>query len=245
MSEMKMQDLENMSPEELEKLQSMIQVAQTKQKLGHKYLLYQALEQVAETCKMPDQYKGMILSLREKEPVDIIPEILKNESILRFPTLMTLAGFLPCSEINVRCGLVELFDSYVYHSDFGLIISNIVPFDADKALRNCRVHDPLVSQFYLEEFYRKLLSIMNNPISEGDSRTWIRKCADDITFILHVIAGTNIKSRFIASLQFMLPSPEVGNLNDPEYHRKLVDTLSSNGSDLLYAKRIATCFKIK
>lgn len=245
MAEVKMQDLENMSPEDLEKLQSMIQVAQSKQKLGHKYLIHKAIDQVVETCRMPDRYKGMLLSLKEKEPSDIVPCLMSNDTILRFPTLMSLACFLPCSEINIRCGLVELFDSYVYHSDFGLIVSNLAPFDVDRTLKNCRIHDPLVAQSCLEEFYRKLLSILNNPISEGESRNWIKKCLDDITFITHVVAGVNLQNRFTASIQFMISNNEVCDLNDDQSHRKFVDMLSENGSDLIYAKRIAPCFKIK
>lgn len=244
MSVVEVRNLDSMSQEELDQLQAKLKDAQLKKQLGRKYAAHKAVEQIIGYCVLPERYKNRLARLTTLEPEEIIPSIIEDDTIVRFPILMVLACFLPCSEIQIRCGLIELFDSYVYHSDFGLVVSNLVPFDVDRALMCCRTHDPLSTQMFMEDFHRRLVSIYDNPISEGESRVWIHKCMDDVTFITHVVAGSNIQNRFQAALQFMLPNNEFCDLDDDKAHRQFVDMLSENGSDLLYAKRIASTFKL-
>lgn len=237
-------NLDSLTSEELDQLQEKLKDARLKKELGRKYATYKAIEQVKALCDIPERYQKRLNQLLSLEPADIIPSLMNDDTIIRFPVLMTLACFLPCSEIQIRCSLVELFDSYVYHSDFGLVVSNLVPFDVDRVLASCRVHDPEASRFSMDEFYLRLLRLLNNPISEGDSKIWIKKCMDDVHFITHVITGENIKNRFFASLQFMLPNNEFCDFTDDASHRRFVDALAENGSDMLYSKRIASCFKL-
>ena len=144
----------------------------------------------------------------------------------------------------MKCLAVELFDSYVYHSDYGLIVSNIAPFDVDRVLRNCRSHDPSLSRSSLEEFYRKLIGVLNSPSSEGALRPWIKKCLDDITLMVQVVTCTNLPLRFIAALKFMSRDNEICDLNDPKAHARFVDKFLETGADLIYARRISEAFKL-
>ena len=241
---MDMNELENMSPEELLKLQSMVAEAQERQQWGSKYQIHKTIDKLVSTCRLPNSYYALMGDLVDMEPSTIIPSILDNDKILRFPTLMVLSCFFPCSEIDIRCGLVELFDSYVYHSDFGVAISNLIPFDVDRTLRSCRSHNPQVAQSAIEEFYRKVLSVLNSPSLDGGPKEWIKKCMDDLVFITHVISGVNLENRFSMSLMFMLPDISVYDLNDPSSHNELINRLQEDGSDLLYARRIAHSFKL-
>ena len=237
-------NFDNMSVEELAAVEAKLKEAKEKRKLGDKYLLHKAIDDVLKFLMLPTKYAELIKSYKELEPSQIIPAVMDNDKILRFPMLMALAAYLPCSDIEVRCGLVELFDSYVYHSDFGLVVSNLAPFDVDRALRNCRAHDPLVADQTIYAFYTKLGSLMNNPISEGESRVWIKKAMDDLTYILQVIRSDFIPYRFIGAIQFMKKDNEICELNDEKAHQAFVEKFQDNGSDLLYARRIASAFKL-
>lgn len=237
--------MENMSDDELAELQKKMDEIKKKREKGDKYLLHKALEQIVEEYRLPIKYSALILSLEQLDQKDIIPSILNNEQILRFPTLITLASHLPCSDVDLRCGLVELFDSYVYHSDFGLIVNNLAPFDVDYTLKCCRSRDPSAARAPLDKLYMKLVGVLNSPSSEGEARVWIRKCMDDIRFMSKIIMNEEFPYRFTAAIQFMSHDNTVCELNDDKAHGRFVDTFVENGSDLLYAKRIASCFKLK
>lgn len=241
---MNMNDLANMSPEELVKLQNMVKEAQEKQKLGSKYSIYKAIDKLKDENKLPTIYYEFMDRIKDMDPTKIIPSILESDKLLRFPTLMVLANYLPCSDIEIRCGLVELFDSYVYHSDFGITIANLIPFDVDRTLRCCRSHDPNVGYTALEEFYRKVLRVLNSPSLEGGPREWVKKCMGNIVYMIHVVTGINIENRFAMSLLFLLPDITAYELNDPISYRELLDRLQGDGSDLIYAKRIAQAFRL-
>lgn len=237
--------IDNLTDEEFAELQKKMKEAQVKREKGDKYLLHKALEQIVGEYRLPLRYSAYILSLEQMDPKDIVPSILDNEQILRFPTLMVLSGHLPISDIELRCGLIELFDSYVYHSDFGLIINNFAPFDADYALKCCKSHDPAVAISVLERLYQKLVTVVNSPMSKGESGMLVKKCMDDLQYMTKIIDNTSFPHRFIASIQFMSNDNEVCELNDEKAHARFVDKFVENGSDLIYAKRIAQAFKMK
>ena len=258
MVDVSVKDLENLSEEELANLQVKIAAAQSKKRLGSKYIAHKAVEEMRERCALPEPYLAFCDTIKDMEPGEVVPTILNNEDILRFPFLMTLACFAPISEIELRCGLVELFDSYVYHNGPGLSLSSVVPFNVDQILSQCRSHDSSAAAFVLEEQYRRVLSIMQAPMSRCDDKylnasttnddvkNWLRYLADDLVFITHVIVGKNIEYRFYRSLRFLASEDiHAGALNNPDLHRDIVDRLRGNGSDLMFAKRISTCFKLK
>lgn len=249
MQDLSVNDLASMTPEQLAELQAKIAEAQKKQKLKDKYEIHKSIEAIVDGCKLVDFYHDYILKLEEKEANEIIPSILDSTNLLKFPLLMTLATQFPISEIDLRCGLVELFDSTIYHSDMGLIVNQIVPFDADSALRACRIHDPTISQCEMESFYRKLSHVLSSPIVDGESKVWLRKCMDDVMYIIHVISGTHTTSRFFTSLYFMSSAVQgsfnLSGLNTPERHSEIVEIFKMNGLDYGYSRRIASCFKIK
>lgn len=245
MTDINMKNLENMSPEELSHLQAMITVAQEKQKLGKKYSIHKAFEKILDECILPNLYHDYIVELEQKETDEIIPSIMSNDKILKFPLLMTLAAYFPISEIELRGALVELFDSFKYHSDMGIILSAFVPFDVDKMFMYCTMHDPEVIKGHLEEFYRSLCGAMNSPMAKGKSGDIIHSFMDNVMFMIHVVSGENTKFRFQASLQFMLGNENISGLNNEETHARLLDEVLSNGSDGMFARKISPVFRIK
>lgn len=239
-------DLENLSAEELELLQSKIKVAQAKKRLGSKYRIHKAIEDMVSNCQMPPRYQEYAESLKQLEPSEIVPSILDNDQILRFPFLMTLACYLPISAIALRCGLVELFDSFVYHNGPGDTLSGVVRFDVDTVMRACQSHDDEMAAYSLDEQYRRISGIINSPATGGSAeiKLWVKRLADDLMFLIHVIMGRNVTNRFYMSTAFLLPGANLSGLNTEETHKKLVDQVLSDGSDLMYARKISNCFKL-
>ena len=85
-------DLAQMSDEELAQLQAKLQVAQMKKQLGKKYQTHQAIEALQSQCYLPRRYMLFCDELKELEPSLIIPTVVENEKIIRFPMFMTLAS---------------------------------------------------------------------------------------------------------------------------------------------------------
>ena len=262
-------DLAQMSEEELAQLQAKLQVAQMKKQLGKKYQSHQAIDSLLSQCYIPQRYTTLCNELKELEPSLIIPTVLENEKIMRFPLLMTLASFLPVSSIELRCALVELFDSFVLHQGPGESLSNIIPFPVDRVMEICRGHDATQAGLAIDECYRRSLALLNTPNDNGNPETmkWIKRVIDGMVFIIHVITEKNIEYRFDAALKFMMTEPfhktmeEVHNeivatlygpgisfenrLNDDKIHNAILEQFHDNGSDFAFANRISRVFRIK
>ena len=262
-------DLAQMSDEELSQLQAKLQVAQMKKQLGKKYQTHQAIEALQSQCYLPRRYMLFCDELKELEPSLIVPTVIENEKMIRFPMLMTLASFLPVSSIELRCALVELFDSFILHQGPGESLSSIIPFPVDRVMEICRGHDSTQAGLAIDECYRRSLSLLNTQNDNGNPETtkWIKRVIDGMMFIIHVIAEKNIEYRFNAALKFMMTEPyhktmeEAHNevvatlygpgvssenrLDNDTIHDAILEQSHDNGSDFAFANRISRVFRIK
>ena len=193
---------------------------------------------------------------------------MDNDRLIHFPILMTLLQVWPCNKITLRERLIQLYDSYIFHSEEGYALAEIVKFPVDRILDACRDHDPALSlgliNDQLSTLYKLDMEKYNTGNNKNQATGWLNTAMSSLQFIAYVIDESDERKAniFALSLNFMMKriiayddysvlivpnrisnttvSEAVGHYG---IFNKLVDEASSNGSDYIFSKAILAAFK--
>lgn len=216
---------------------------------------------------IPPQYLDFLNKIKDKEPDNIINSIFENDSLIRFPILITLLQVWPCNKITLREKLIQLFDSYILHNGLGYALAEVVNFPTDRILDACRDHDPATALLLLNEQLRVLYGLDMDKYHVGSTNAeatkWLNTVMSSLQFITYIIEETEEpKSKtFSLALNFLMGRiiayddysvltvlhgiPNTTTIVNGHYgiFNQLVDEVNSNGSDYMFSKSILAAFK--
>lgn len=216
---------------------------------------------------IPPQYLDFLNKIKDKEPDNIVNSIFENDSLIRFPILITLLQVWPCNKITLREKLIQLFDSYILHNGLGYALAEVVNFPTDRILDACRDHDPATALLLLNEQLRVLYGLDMEKYHVGstniEATKWLNTVMSSLQFITYIIEETEEpKSKtFSLALNFLMGRiiayddysvltvlhgiPNTTTIVNGHYgiFNQLVDEVNSNGSDYMFSKSILAAFK--